>query len=328
MFIRKVLITGSSGFLGLNIAEAMLASGTDVIGFDPNVPLVQALADFARLPGRFESHRGDVRDAAALRDLAAGCDAIVHAGAITPHPTVEAAKSEDAATINIVGSINAVRAAAVSGSRKMVFLGSASIYGPRDAAVSVLDEATAEPSPRSVYAVTKFAAERMVERVAESEGVSLRILRVGSVFGPWEHASGVRGTLSPILQATQHACSKAGPCILPRAGQRDWIYSRDVADAVLRALDAELSPEPINIGSGREWSVADWCALLAEHCAGFAFHVDAQNANIDFHGAHDRPPLAVERLRQRLNFEPRFDMRAAFDDYKNWLASHPRFVTE
>jgi nucleoside-diphosphate-sugar epimerase len=211
----------------------------------------------------------------------------------------------------------------------MVFLSSASVYGAAELTGGLLDEAASAPAPRSVYAVSKFAAERLAERLAPQDAISLRLLRLGSVFGPWEHATGVRATLSPIFQTTGIAVSGSGSCVLPREGRRDWIYSRDVAAAVLRAVIAdEATPGPVNIGLGHEWTVADWCDRLARRFAGFSYRLSAggEVATIDFHGAADRAALAIDRLHGSLAFQPNYGLEAAFDDYTGWIGAHPQFL--
>lgn len=193
----------------------------------------------------------------------------------------------------------------------------------------MLDEDVTEPSPRSVYAISKYAAERLAERHARHEGICLRSLRLGSVFGPWEHATGVRATLSAIFQATATAVSSTATCVLPREGRRDWIYSRDAADAIVQVLAAEGAPSgPVNVGLGHEWTVADWCERLAGHFPQFRYRlaVAGEEPTIDFHGGTDRAPLAIGRLRREVGYEPNHGLDAAFADYMSWVGIHRHFL--
>lgn len=329
MKVERVLVTGGSGFVGLNIVEALLSTGVDVTSFDRRGMPVTARETFARLPGRLTVMEGDIRDLQVLLDAGRESDAIIHATAVTPNDANEVASVDLALSVNIGGTVNALRAAAVTRFRRMAFLSSASVYGTADLAHGLLDEAASVPAPRSVYAVTKFAAERLVERLAPLEDVSLRLLRLGSVFGPWEHATGVRWTLSPIFQATALAASGNNLCLLPRDGRRDWIYSRDVASAVLRVLAAdEVGPGPVNVGLGCEWTITDWCDRLARRFSSFSHRLAAcgEVAAIDLHGAADRAALAIGRLREALGFRPNYGLDAAFDDYMGWIDAHPEFL--
>ncbi len=329
MQLERVLVTGGSGFVGLNIVEALLSAGVDVTSFDAKAMSVTARETFERLPGRLTVVEGDIRQLDALSMAAQTADAIVHGTAVTPNDVNEAAAVDLALSVNVGGTVNALRAAALTRQRLMVFLSSASVYGAAELAGGQLDEAASPPAPRSVYAVSKFAAERLAERLAQQDGISLRLLRLGSVFGPWEHPTGVRSTLSPILQTTGIAVSGSGPCVLPRDGRRDWIYSRDVAAAVLQAAIADqTTPGPVNVGLGHEWTVADWCDHLARRFAGFGHRLAAggEVATIDFHGVADRAPLAIDRLHASLGFHPIYGLDAAFDDYMGWIGAHPEFL--
>lgn len=329
MRVERVLVTGGSGFVGLNIVEALLAAGLDVTSFDRRAMLPAARESFERLPGKLTVAEGDIGDLPRLMAVAHEADAIIHGTAVTPGDADEGAAAELALSVNVSGSINALRAAARTRFRRMVFLSSASVYGATDTANGLLDEMASPPAPRSVYAVSKFAAERLVERLSSPEKVSLRLLRLGSVFGPWEYATGVRSTLSPILQVTAAAASGGIIATLPRPGRRDWIYSRDVAAAVHRAVSADAAlSEPVNVGLGHEWSVADWCDRLARRFPAFSHRLTTgeERATIDFHGGADRAPLATDRMRRVLGFEPAYGLDAAFDDYMAWIDTHPTFL--
>ena len=331
MRLERVLVTGGSGFVGLNIVEALLSAGLAVTSFDCRAIPPAAREAFERLPGKLTVVEGDIGDLPRLMTLAHVVDAIIHGTAVTPSDADEVVATELAFSVNVGGSINALRAAARTRLRRMVFLSSASVYGAAGTANELLDEMVSPPAPRSVYAVSKFAAERLVERLAPHEGVSLQILRLGSVFGPWEHATGVRSTLSAIFQTTAIAASGAGTCVLPRPGRRDWIYSRDVAAAILSAVNAdEAIPGPVNLGLGHVWTVAEWCDRLSQRFPGFSHRVaaDGQGAIINFHGSIDRAPLAVERLRSEFGFEPHYGLDAAFADYMAWVAEQRDFLKD
>jgi nucleoside-diphosphate-sugar epimerase len=330
MQIKRILITGGSGFIGLNVIEAALTAGVDVINLDARPIPVAAAGSFSRLAGRLETIEGDIAESTEVAALAQRVDAIIHGSAITPSDANEATVAERVLAVNLLGTVNAARAAAATRLKRMVFLSSAAVYGTNAFSQGPIDEAI-DPAPQSIYAVSKFAAERFAIRIAGQQQVSLRILRLGSVFGPWEYPTGLRNTLSPIFQATSVAASGCGDCVLPRAGLRDWIYSRDVAAAVLDVLAAESDAgEPQNIGLGEEWSVEDWCERLCGRFESFGYRIGqrAEAATIDFHGSADRSALAIERLERSIGFKPRFGIEAAFADYMSWLTQHPEMLKD
>ena len=87
----RILITGSSGFVGVALSEHLLAAGIDVVGYDLNPVSAQVLMTFSALPGRFYQETGDVGDSGTLRNVmsqpAAGCYVSCNYGRCDPGTT-------------------------------------------------------------------------------------------------------------------------------------------------------------------------------------------------------------------------------------------------
>lgn len=323
-----ILITGGSGFVGMAVTERLLSQGEAVVILSSRPapePVLKALRAH-RVP--FIPVVGDVRCHEDLERAwaAAPIDRIVHAAAITPGAAREALDGPTALEVNTVGTLRVLEVARARGARRVVLLSSAAVYGASAFQGDWLDEEAAVPRPESVYAITKYAAERLALRLSRLWRIDLVALRLGSVFGPWERDTGVRETLSPIWHVTR--CAISGQAVtLPRPGRRDWIYVRDVAEVVARAMDLPAAePLVMNIGLGREWTVADWCERLALRFPHFCWRIGTVADGgriIDYHGERDRAPLAIKRLRKCLGFTPRFGIDEAFADYMAWLCAYP-----
>lgn len=318
-----VLVTGAGGFIGLNIAEALLGRGDTVILYDRAPMPPGAAAAFASLPGEARPVAGDVRDADAVTDTFRRFrpDRVVHAAAVTPGRARERERTAEAIEVNVTGTHHVLQAAADTGIDRLVQLSSAAVYGGNACAHPRLDEAATAPDPDSVYAITKYAAERLALGAGRRDGIGVVAARLGAAFGPWERDTGVRDTLSPILQVV--GLAQAGrPVLLPRAGRRDWIYGRDVGAAVAALVErADALPDVVNIGPGHEWTVAAWCARMAADNPGFAYRLadDPAAATVDYHGDRDRAPLAIERLAGEVGYRPRFGLDEAYADYMRWI---------
>ena len=239
--------------------------------------------------------------------------------AITADAARERVAPEAIARVNLVAVLTCLRAALGAGVGRVVFLSSASVYGENAVATPELDEIATPALPDSLYAATKFAAERAALRFHTAHGLDVIALRLSAVFGPWERDTGVRDTLSQIHQATRAALSGQA-VVMDRNARRDWVYAADVGRAAVLAVQAAPSPAPrlCNIGPGVEWSVGEWCDRLAARVADFAWRI-GEPATIHNHGAVDRHPLAVARARETLGFEAAFDIEAAFEHYLAWL---------
>jgi nucleoside-diphosphate-sugar epimerase len=325
----RVLVTGAAGFVGLNVVEALLARGDDVIAFGDVAIPAPARAAFAASRGTCIETIGDVRDARAVSEAVESHspNAIVHAAALTPGPRTEQSMTAAAVEVNVLGTVRVLEAAARNRIERVVLLSSAAVYGDSGFGPEPLDESQTPPRPRTLYAVTKHAAEAIGLRYGRTAELSVAAARLVAAFGPWERDTGVRETLSPFLQALRIA-RQGGEAVLARPATLDWIYSRDAASAILALVDLRApEPEVVNVGPGYRTGIAAFCDALARRYPGFRWRLgDEQEATVDLHGARDRTSVAIARLRRDAGWSPRFDAASAFRDYLDWVERHADLI--
>ena len=320
----KILIFGGTGFVGLNIAAALLARGHAVTLFDrANLP-VAAQQDFARFAKALTVVSGDVTDRQGVIDLVAeGFDAIVLGAAITAGPARDAADPELIMQVNLLAQLPVLLAARHNGVGRIINLSSGSALGAAGTRHAVLDEDT-PCDPETLYAISKYASERVAARLAALWKLDIVSVRLSGVCGTWERATGVRDTLSPQAQILS-CLGQRSEAILPRPGVRDWIYAPDVADAIRLLIEApQLKHLLYNISTGREWSALQWGQKLAELHPGFVCRLAESNEapNIDLHSPTDRAPLSILRLEEEFGWRARFDCADSASDLSAWWAQH------
>jgi len=316
------LITGAAGFVGLALAEHLGARGERVVAVDRADPPPRAKT----LAGDIAWRQGDVTDRAGMVGLLreARADVLVHGAAITADAARDAAEPARIVEVNALGTARVLEAAREAGVSRVVHLSSGSAYGAAAFAGEALDEVATPALPESLYALTKFAGEGIARRLGALWDMDVRVARLSSVFGPWEHATGVRDTLSEIFHATRIAHER-GAVVLPRPGARDWFSSRDAAAAIAALGDAPGPVPPVvNLGPGRVWTVADWLDALALRRPGVTWRIAAagETPSFAFHAPQDRRPLAVERL-AALGYRSSWTLERCLDDYLDWLAAEP-----
>jgi nucleoside-diphosphate-sugar epimerase len=312
-----VLVTGTSGFVGVNIVEALLRRSEDVVALAATPMPPAAERDFAAHPGRLRTTVVDVTNEAAVHAAfrAQAPELVVHGAAMTPGVRQERTEGARVIAVNVIGTRNVLEAAADGGVRRLVFLSSGAVYGAGAYGAAPLDEG-ATPLPESLYAITKHAAERLALRYRAIGNLEVAAARLSSVFGPWERETGVRETLSPPWQAMR--LFRLGEAVrLPRPGRRDWIYAPDVAEAVLALLFMpKPPPDVVNVGPGAEWTIEEFCHRIGAKLE------DGTPPNVDLYSDRDRAPLAIERLVREVGFRPRFGLDAAAAAYLDWLTEH------
>jgi UDP-glucose 4-epimerase/UDP-glucuronate 4-epimerase len=322
-----LLITGGGGFVGLALAEASLPAGDEVVAFSRSPPppaLMQRIAH----PG-FRFVPGDVRSAADLDKVlaAAPIDRVVHAAAVTAGLRRETDDPRQIVDVNVGGTASLLAALhRNSGSApiaRVVVVSSVAVYGFSEPARSGrYREDECCPAPAALYGITKLAAEQTALRLGEVYGIDTRVVRLGPVFGPWEHHTDVRDAMSPHFQAVEIAATGGGSkAILPRRCPADWIYSRDAAAGLRAVLGApRLAHRVYNLGGGAVTDLPAWCEALVPLFPAFTWRMafPGEEPTISYGLVRDRAALDVGRLEGDTGFWPAFDLARAAADYAAW----------
>lgn len=175
----RILLTGSSGWLGRFLAPRLRDGGHEVVGLDvapgADTDMIGSVADKALVECAFAEH---------------GIEAVVHAGALHK-PDIARYPAEAFAAVNVAGTGNLLEAAAAAGNDRFVFTSTTSLMisesvraGKAGGATRAawLDEDFGPLEPRNVYGATKLEAERLCRRFHDETGLAILILRTGRFF--------------------------------------------------------------------------------------------------------------------------------------------------
>jgi len=327
-----ILITGGCGFVGINLAEALLSKGEAVVLFDRRPLPDEARSALSAHPSALAVIAGDARDTSALAQLMREhrIERVVHAAVITSGVQRETSEPGNIIDVNIGGTVSVMEAARSAGCRRVLYVSSGAAYGQTLDEPGPLRE-DAPSRPDTLYGITKYAAERTVLRLRALWGLDALCVRLGTVFGPWEYGTGARDRLSPQLQLARLALQGEAAVLPAREVRRDWVYSRDVAAGLVALLDAgRAAPALFHLSSGRDWAgfFPRWCAQLQAAYPRFSWRIAAaaEQPNIECNAAADRAPMDVSRIAADARFVPRFGPREATGDFISWIGLHPRFV--
>ncbi len=175
----RLLLTGSSGWLGRFLAPRLRAAGHRVVGLDPapgeHTQIVGSVADRALIDRAFAEH---------------GIEAVIHAGALHK-PDIVRYPAHAFIDVNVTGTLNLLEAAAAAGHDRFVFTSTTSLMiteairaGSAGGATRAawLDEQFGPLEPRNIYGVTKLAAEQLCRLHHRRTGMAVMVLRTGRFF--------------------------------------------------------------------------------------------------------------------------------------------------
>ncbi len=251
--MARYLVTGIAGFLGSAIARELVARGEYVRGLD-NLS-TGSLNNLTGIEDSIELLHADMRSANALDLACRDIDYIFHFAAIE---SVQRSIEDPIGSshVNLDGTLHLIGAAQAHQVKRIVFAGTAAIYG-NTASPPTSEDAT--PNPLSPYATQKLSCEQYLANAWTMSGIETVSLRYFNVFGP--HQSFGFADSGVIAQLTSRMLStdQGGPIIYGDGEQvRDFVYLSDAVNATIAAMQAPaeaVAGKVFNIGSGRGKSI-------------------------------------------------------------------------
>jgi dTDP-glucose 4,6-dehydratase len=251
----RILVAGGAGFIGSTFVRRRLSTGddelvvVDKLTYAGNLANLEGLADDPATGKRYRFVQGDIADEPLVRELAAGCDAIVnfaaeshvdrsileptaflHTGVMGVHALLEAARAEHQAR---------------GGAFRFLQVSTDEVYGPVPEGRSL---ETDPMRPSSPYSAAKAAGEHLVAAYHETYGLDTVITRGANTYGPNQYPE----KLIPLF-ITNALDDEPLPMYGDGMQRRDWLFVEDHADGVGVALDRGQAGVAYNIpGDGIE----------------------------------------------------------------------------
>lgn len=292
----RALVLGAGGFIGANLAEALVAAGADVTGFGHRPHFAEAAREVRWIDGDFAT---DVATAVPGHHL------VFHLlGTSNP-----AAASAD--PVETVGPNQALLdACRATGVAKLIFVSSGgTVYGP---GAPLPTPETAPTAPIAAYGAAKLTVEKLLERYADLDPA---VLRVANPYGRYQRADRGQGLIAKLIDHAQ----RDEPVEIWGDGEvvRDFLHVDDVVAALLHASAPTVGERVFNVGSGTGRSlnsvIDDVGAVLGKPVeiirrAGRPADIPASI-------------LDISRAERVLGWRPQVDWRDGLSRTAEWLAA-------
>jgi NAD dependent epimerase/dehydratase len=256
---KKILVTGSDGFIGSHLTETLVRMGCSVRAvvyynsFNSWGWLDESPEEIKK---ELDVFAGDVRDPYGMKKAMQGCDLVFHLAALIAIPYSYHSPDTYVDT-NIKGTLNILQAARELGVEKVIHTSTSEVYGT--ARYVPIDEEHPLQG-QSPYSATKIGADQIALSFYRSFNTPVSIIRPFNTYGPRQSARAVIPTIITQIAAGQRELRLGS--LHPT---RDFSYINDTVKGFIAVAQSEKSVgEVINIGSNYEVSIGDLVQTITD----------------------------------------------------------------
>jgi NAD dependent epimerase/dehydratase len=255
---RRVLVTGSSGFIGSHLVEELVKLGASVralVHYNSRNDwgLIELLPREIRK--ELEVVSGDVQDPFMMRSVVHGCETVFHLAALVGIPYSYVSPASYVST-NTRGTLNVLQACLDEGVEKVVHTSTSEVYGT--AQYVPIDERHPLQG-QSPYSASKIGADKIVESYHLSFGLPVATIRPFNAYGPRQSARAIIPTIiSQVLSGSEVRLGLLTPV-------RDLTYVKDTVHGFVRVAESDNTVgETVNIGTGLGCTIQELVDAIAK----------------------------------------------------------------
>ncbi len=296
----KVLVTGGAGFIGSHMVDRLVNDGYDVRIIDDlstgRIDNIQSLLS----AGMVDFVKGDIRDASLVTKNVDDIDVVVHFAAVTSVP-FSVKNPELTFDVNLLGTLNLIRACAQRDVGRFVFVSSCAVCGD-PTSLPVREEH--QTNPISPYAESKLIAERYCLGFQQRQLLRSVVLRFFNVYGPRQGMNDYSGVITRFIDRVRQ---KEPLSIYGDGSQtRDFVSVHDVVEAVLASMKSSDSEgEVFNVGSGKPTSINELAKTILE-LAGVDLEIQYEKARA---GDIKDSYADISKAKKFLGYEPKVSLK-------------------
>lgn len=253
---KNCVLVGGSGFIGLNLAKALIQAGYHVTIVDIRFPVIPGFKYTAK---NINFCKVDYRDAKKIKGVLKNQDVLFHL-ACSSLPGTPIAKVENDIRDNVIESVRFFKNVVESGIRLIIFPSSGgTAYGNQE---KLPIKETFLTNPICSYGVTKLMIEKYLFFFNKMFGVDYLIFRIGNLYGPGQMPNATQGVIANVIDKLL----QDKPITIFGRGDniRDYIYVEDAVKALVIGLKKGLKNDVFNISTGKGHSINDVIRVIAK----------------------------------------------------------------
>ena len=307
----KILVTGSSGFIGSHLSEYLIKRGHQVVAFDRyNSNNHYGWLEKSNYKNKIEFILGDIRDYDSVNKAMKGCSDIIHLAALIGIPYSYVSPTAYINT-NIEGTFNVLESAKNLSARQVIVTSTSEVYGT---ALSKKLSEDDELKAQSPYAASKIAADQLSLSYHKSFGLPVKIIRPFNTFGPRQSARAVIPTI--ITQALTKNKIKIGNL----KTTRDFLYVEDLCSAYEKVMKSKkLFGEVVNVGVNSEISIKDLILKISKILNKKLIPIVEKKRVRPKKSEVFRLKCDCSKLKKITNWEPKYKIDQGLIELINWL---------
>ncbi len=311
--MSKIVVTGGAGFIGSHIAERLARNGHEVIivdNLDPyySVDLKMKNIDIVLNSGNTTFINADVTDLARMKEVIDSTVDYVYHEAAQAGVRISVEDPFKPNDVNVLGTLNVLKASLDSGVKKVINASSSSVYGK----VKYLPFDEQHPTePFSPYGVSKLAAEHYCRLFYEVYGLPTTSLRYFTVYGPR-----MRPDLAISIFTKKMLANEPITVFGDGEQTRDFTYIDDVVEANKKLLDNKFTDgKVLNIGSSNRISLNDLIENLRSITCSTSSIINAGKQK----GDAENTLADVDFGKNLIGYSPLFDIKTGLNKFVDWF---------
>ncbi len=308
---KKVLVTGSEGFIGSHLVEGLLSKNYNVTA----LVLYNSFSDIGWLKNIKKNKKlkivfGDLTSFDLIKNISRNCEKIFHLGAQISIPY--SYRSPDTfLNNNVKGTINILQAAKINKVKKVIVTSTSEVYG--SAIYTPMDE-NHPMNAQSPYSASKISADKFSESFALSFDLPVIIARPFNNYGPRQSTRAIIPTI--IRQLLSNSKINLGNINT----SRDFVFVEDTVEAIIRLSNSKYkNAEVFNICSGKSIKVSEIVKLISKMLK--------KKSEIVIESKRRRPKKSEvnlllgsnKKIKNKIKWKPKTNLKAGLEKTIKWF---------